>query len=152
MPLKTISEGASSDKLKHFTSEQVSEFAKEDRWMTSYRQGGSGDWKASEEGADGFLLVTVDDMPYWADAIGQIPFAVDYVTDIMEEDNLSGYKAIRQTVEKGKDYGDGKLVGGKKDNSNTYDNYFILRGAAHGANGRNFTKPITKEEAKAYGL
>ena len=36
-----------------------------------------GDWKKSSKGADGYLLVTVGEKSYWADAIGQIPFAVD---------------------------------------------------------------------------
>lgn len=151
MPLKSIAVGSSSDKLKHFSSKDILDFSSEDRWMSSYRQGGSGDWKASEEGADGYLLVTVDNMPYWADAIGQIPFAVDLATDKIE-DGKSGYQAIRETIQKGKEYGSGEIIGGEADNSNRYDNYMILRGAANGANGRNITKPVTKEEAKAYGL
>jgi len=151
MPLKSIEKGAFSDKLKQFSSKDIMDFASKDRWMISYRQGGSGDWKASEDGANGFLLVTVDKKPYWADAIGQIPFAVDKVTDEIE-DKKSKTDAIKTTVQAGKKYGEGKLFGGKTDNSNTYDNYFILRGALSGATGRDITKPITKEEAKKYGL
>lgn len=152
MPLKSTEKILSTtDKVKHFTSSEISEFAHEDRWMMSYRQGGSGDWKASEKGADGFLLSTIDNKPYWSDAIGQIPFAVDYATDMIDE-GKTGYQAIRATVQKGKEYGEGKIIGGETDNSNRYDNYFILRGAANGANGRDFTKPITREEARAYGL
>ncbi len=146
MPLKSISVGSYSDKLKHFTKGEIQEFANEDRWMISYRQGGSGDWKSSEKGADGYLLVTVADVPYWADAVGQIPFAVDKVTDEIEN-GKSTNEAISKTVKVGKEYGEGKIVGGKTDNSNSYDNYFILRGALNGAKGRDFTKPITKEEA-----
>jgi hypothetical protein len=97
LPLKSISVGASSNKSKHFTSDEVQEFANEDRWMISYRQGGSGDWKSSERGADGFLLVTVNDMPYWADAIGQIPFAVDKVTDEIGDGKSTG-EAVNETV------------------------------------------------------
>jgi RHS repeat-associated protein len=152
MPMKSqTKELSTTDKVKHFTSAEILEFAHEDRWMTSYRQGGSGDWKASEDGADGYLLSTIDNSPYWSDAIGQIPFAVDYSTDMIE-DGKSGYQAIRETVQKGKEYGEGKIIGGTTDNSNKYDNYFILRGAANGANGRNITKPVTEAEAKAYGL
>ena len=145
MPLKSISAGSSSNKLKHFTSGEIQEFANEDRWMISYRQGGSGDWKSSKKGADGYLLVTVDDMPYWADAIGQIPFAVDKVTDEMGN-GKSANDAITETVKVGREYGEGKLIGGKADNSNTYDNYFILRGALNGVKGRDFTIPISKKE------
>ncbi len=118
--------------LKHFTWDEVAEFSEEDRWMISYRQGGSGDWKASKKGADGFFLVTVDGQPYWSDAVGQIPFAVDKVTDELEK-GKSAAKAISNTMEVGRQYGEGKLIGGQRDNSNTYDNYFILRGAAWGA-------------------
>jgi hypothetical protein len=152
MPLKSqTKELSTTDGVKHFSSKDILDFTNEDRWMTSYRQGGSGDWKSSEEGADGYLLSTVDETPYWSDAIGQIPFAVDYATDMIEE-GKSGYQSIRETVQKGKEYGEGKIIGGKTDNSNTYDNYFILRGAANGANGRDITRPITEKEAKAYGL
>ncbi len=150
MPLKSISAGGfHSDRLKHFTSKEIKKFANKDRWMISYRQGGSGDWKAAEDGADGYLLVEVDGMIYWADAIGQIPFAVDKVTDEIE-DGKSPNEAIKTTVQTGKEYGEGKLFGGKTDNSNTYDNYFILRGALYGANGRDFTIPISKDEADKY--
>jgi RHS repeat-associated protein len=152
MSLKSqTKELSTTNGVKHFSSKDILDFANEDRWMSSYRQGGSGDWKSSEEGADGYLLSTVDETPYWSDAIGQIPFAVDYATDMKDKGKI-GYQAIRETVQKGKEYGEGKLIGGKTDNSNTYDNYFILRGAASGANGRNITKPVTKEEAKTYGL
>ncbi len=151
MPLKTMSPGLAGDKLKHFTKKEVEDFANEDRWMMSYSTGGSGDWKASEKGADGFLLVTVDEMPYWADAIGQIPFATDLVTDKIKDDKPK-YTAIMETVEKGKAHGSGNLIGGGdgQDNSNRYDNYMLLRGAAYGAHGRDITKPITAEEAKGY--
>ena len=47
MPMKSqTKELSTTDKVKHFTSAEILEFAHEDRWMTSYRQGGSGDWKA----------------------------------------------------------------------------------------------------------
>ena len=39
------------------------------------------------------------------------------------------YSSIASTIKKGKEYGEGKLIGGEVDNSNTYDNYFLLRGA-----------------------
>jgi len=71
------------------------------------------------------------------------------------------------TVQKGKEYGEGKLLGGKTDNSNTYDNYFILRGAKWASQryntkegGKNLEKtnytpsnlrrPINENEAKKY--
>jgi len=150
MPLKNVYKHTfTTDKIKHFTKEQIIEFATKDRWMISYRQGGSGDWKTVEEGADGYLLVTVDDQIFWADAIGQIPFAVDKVTDEIEE-GKSVDEAIKTTVKLGKKYGDGKIFGGTPDYSNSYDNYFILRGALYGAKNRDFLEPINKYEADRY--
>ena len=152
MPLKSqTKELSTTDKVKRFSSADILEFANEDRWMISYRQGGSGDWKASEEGADGYMLVTVDETPFWADAIGQIPFAVDYVTDKLE-DGTKTNDAVKQTVKKGKEYGEGKLLGGESDNSNTYDNYFILRGALNGAKNRDIMKPINEQESYFLGF
>ncbi len=115
--------------LKHFSWEQVENFSEVDRWMSSYRQGGSGDWKSSKVGADGYYLVTVGGKPYWADAIGQIPFAVDKFTDELLKNKGNTELSIRNTINSGREYGEGKLVGGTRDNSNTYDTYFILRGA-----------------------
>ena len=117
-----------SKSLLHFTWDDIANFSEIDRWMSSYRQGGSGDWKKSKEGADGYLLVSVDGYPYWPDAIGQIPFAVNYYTDVRTKYN-NNTTAILKTVEKGMEYGEGFLVGGTPDYSNTYDNYFLLRGA-----------------------
>src|SRR5690606_12785767 len=46
MPLLSVGDGlAEHTRLKHFTWGEVAEFAETDRWMISYRQGGSGDWK-----------------------------------------------------------------------------------------------------------
>ena len=91
----------------------------------------------------------VDDMPYWTDAIGQIPFAVDKVTDELENDK-SIDEAVNETMRVGKKFGEGKLFGGTPDNSNEYDNYFILRGALNGTTGRDFTEPIKKDEANKH--
>lgn len=173
MPMKSMAKGIENfSELKHFTWGQVAEFAETDRWMTSYRQGGSGDWKKSKEGADGYLMVTVNGQPYWSDAVGQIPFAVDYFTDKLEETGNSN-QAIKMTVQKGMEYGEGKLFGGKTDNSNTYDNYFILRGAKYGSekykageqgffggyelqktnySPNNLGNPISGDDAKKYGI
>jgi RHS repeat-associated protein len=130
MPLIGTAEGLEGfSELKHFTWKQITDFSEEDRWMMSYRQGGSGDWKASKEGAAGYFLVTVDGKPYWSDAIGQIPFAVDKYTDELMSNKGNTERSILNTIDAGREYGGGKLIGGTRDNSNTYDNYFILRGA-----------------------
>ncbi len=140
MPLLDKAKDLSTNSsLKHFTWQQIADFSEKNRWMFSYRQGGSGDWKASKEGADGYFLITVDGYPYWSDAIGQIPFAVDYFTDIYE-DNGNKEKSIMMTIQKGREYGEGKLFGGKTDNSNNYDIYFILRGAKWASKRYNAVK------------
>ena len=122
------SEIGSMEGLKHFSWDDIASFADKNRYMTSYRQGGSGDWKSSKNGADGYFLVTVDGQPYWSDAVGQIPFAVN---SYKNKYSATGNKAtsIFETMALGRKYGEGKLFGGTPDNSNTYDNYFVLRGA-----------------------
>lgn len=129
MPLLAQSSKLSNmAELKHLTWQEVGDFAEVDRWMSSYRQGASGDWKQSEKGGDEYLLVTIDGKPYWGDAVGQIPFAVNkYKDEYLETGNAEG--AIDETIKTGREYGEGKLIGNKTDYSNTYDNYFLLRGA-----------------------
>nr|WP_294860817.1 RHS repeat-associated core domain-containing protein [uncultured Fluviicola sp.] len=114
--------------LKHFSWGDITSFASEDLYLWQYQQGYAGDWKKSEDGADGDFIVTVGGDPYWADAVGQIPFAIDAYTDFL----VSGKdfeKAVYSTVYTGEKYGSGELVGGTADFSNSYDNYMILRGA-----------------------
>lgn len=140
MPLLDKAKDLSSNSsLKHFTWQQIADFSEVDRWMSSYAQGGSGDWKSSSEGADGFFLVTVGGEPYWSDAIGQIPFAIDYFTDVYE-DNGDKKKSIKMTLLKGMEYGEGEFFGGDTDVSNTYDNHFLLKGAKWAAKRYNAEK------------
>lgn len=125
MPLASVEKSFStSSKVKHFSWNDIATFAEEDRSMISYRPGGSGDWKADENGGDGFLLVDVGGKPYWGDAIGQIPFAVDKFTDELESTG-SVSKAKAATIATGQEYGDG--TGQSADNSNSYDNAMIKR-------------------------
>lgn len=112
--------------LKHFSWNEIVKFAEESRWSTSYRGGGSGDWKAQKEGGAGYYMVTIEGYPYWADAIGQIPFSVDIFTDKLEE-GLGIDDAIKETINIGKKYGDGNLFNPKEDKSNSYDNHIILK-------------------------
>jgi len=120
---------AEMSELKHFTWTDIAKFSAVSRYDYSFFQGGSGDWKKSEEGADGYLLVTVGGKPYWADAIGQIPFAVDMYKDLIVENN-NPETVIKEIIKLGIEYGAG-TVGGEADKSNTYDNYFVLRGALY---------------------
>jgi hypothetical protein len=160
MPMKSVGQNlASHPGLKHFTWKDIADFATKDRWMTDYRSGGSGDWKKSPEGGSGYFLVTVGGKPYWADAIGQIPYAVNNATNEMKEHGDST-RAIKETVTTGQKHGQGQLFGGAPDTSNTYDNYFVLRGATWAAQryGRNDVSPerlgdsISRESAVRYGV
>lgn len=127
MALISTADGLNTfSELKHFTWDEVVEFAEIDRWMFSYRQGGSGDWKADGKPGDGYLLVTVGGQPYWADAIGQIPFTIDKFTDELESTGDVDLSRLR-TIESGQKYGEGYLFGGEPDKSNTYDNAMIKR-------------------------
>ena len=63
--------------VKHFSWDDIAEFADQDRSPGEYEKEGTGDWKISSQGGDGYRLVSVGGLPYWADAVGQIPFAVD---------------------------------------------------------------------------
>lgn len=101
-------------------------FSEIERWNINYRSGASGDWKASKEGGEGYLLVTVNEFPYWGDAIGQIPFSVDVYTDQLEK-GISKDGAIKKTIQLGQKHGDGGLVYREADFSNGYDNHMILR-------------------------
>jgi RHS repeat-associated protein len=125
MPLKSIDKSFSkSDRVLHFSWDNIASFAEEDRFMISYRPGGSGDWKADGKPGDGYRLVDVGGEPYWADAIGQIPFAVDKFTDELEATG-SVAKARQATIETGQQFGDG--IGLNSDTSNGYDNAMIRR-------------------------
>lgn len=125
---------------KHFTWQQIIDFAIVDRWSLSFYSGRSGDWKQSAEGGDGFLMVLVGKAPYWTDAIGQIPFAVDTFKGHCEELGDEN-KAILGTVKTGMDWGDGTLTG-DKDKSNSYDNFMVLRGALWASDNHHLVKTI----------
>jgi LysM repeat protein len=117
---------------KHFTWKEIIDFSLADRWAISFASGNEGDWKHNKkEGADGYLLVSVEGAPYWADAIGQIPFAVDTFKSELGSTGDKD-KAILQTVKTGIDFGDGSLFFAKKDVSNSYDNFMVLRGGTLG--------------------
>ena len=44
-------------------------------YATRYRSRGEGDWK--EEKAKGFFLTSMEGTPFWTDALGQLPFAIN---------------------------------------------------------------------------
>ena len=118
---------AKMSELKHFTWEQIALFANREWSASDFFQGGDGDWKQSAEGADGFFLVTVNGMPYWSDAVGQIPFAAWYAKERIKEHGDKS-KAIEETLNKERSWGSGTLLG-SRDSDNSYDHYFAMRGA-----------------------
>ena len=80
--------------------------------------------------------------PYWTDAVGQIPFAVD---------TYRTYKSVTEVVDIGIKWGPGTpwgRVSGDFDFTNTYDNYFILRGALYAE--KKYTYTLLKNETGAY--
>lgn len=125
---------------KHFNWQQIIEFAIVDRWSISFYSGRAGDWKQSEEGGNGFLMVMVGDRPYWTDAIGQIPFAVDTFKMHCEELGDEN-QAILKTIQTGMDWGDGTLTG-EKDKNNSYDNFMVLRGTLWASDNHQLIKTV----------
>lgn len=115
----------SYNELKHFSWDDIIVFAEKDRPMLSYRTSGAGDWKAKGKPGDGYLLVTVGSMPYWTDAIGQIPFTLNQFRNCLK--TFGRYDlAEKETLRIGIKFGDGNLCG-EADSSNSYDNEMIKR-------------------------
>ena len=124
----------------YFTWRDIVEFAHENNgdlhwydilFMTSmsnklnYARNMPYDWKQSPKGARGFILVSMEGIPYWADAVGQIPYAIDvYRAFYRQYGNVQ--KARNGTIKLGYLFADGTPM--NADNSNSYDNAMILRG------------------------
>ncbi|EBT1585025.1 hypothetical protein JGI54_004751, partial [Salmonella enterica] len=122
---------------KIFSWADIAAFSLIDRRSYSFYKNMEGDWKKNSEGGAGYLLVLISGMPYWTDAVGQIPFAVDTYRD---------KQSITKTVQVGIEWGDGTWAG-DADYSNEYDNYFVLRGAIYAS--KKFTYK-TKYSGETY--
>ncbi|PLR33913.1 hypothetical protein CYR40_01755 [Chimaeribacter arupi] len=112
---------------RHFTWEDIDKFACVERPSWEYKNNWEGDWKSNPEGGAGYLMSMINGIPYWNDAVGQIPFAVD---------TYRLWKNIPVTVETGITWATGRpkdAVMQRKDYSNKYDNFFVLRGALYAA-------------------
>lgn len=160
------------DAYKVYSWEDIAKFALVDRALLSYRTEGSGDWKNVCDGGDKFLLSLIDNVPYWSDAVGQIPFAVG---------TYRTFHTIKATVETGMTWATGNPIDAilqNSDSTNEYDNFFVLRGALYAnrkftyvvvATGKTYPaaevtessvevsaevlgKSITKEELEEYGI
>ncbi|EDW1644277.1 hypothetical protein EK69_004589 [Salmonella enterica subsp. enterica] len=115
---------------KIFSWGDIVRFSLIDRTPLSFRPKGEGDWKNNLKGGAGYLLVMINKIPYWTDAVGQIPFAID---------TYRMHKNIPSTVETGMIWGTGKRFDAA-DKTNTYDNFFVLRGALYAS--QRFTYSI----------
>ena len=133
MPLLSVNANIrKSESFKHFTWQDIIDFAEIDRNMLSYRFHGSGDWKAEGKPANGYLLVEIEGIPYWADAIGQIPFALNDYRNYYKNSFDSEY-AERNTIADGAQFANSSLwnlIFPSYDYSNTYDNAMIKRAIA----------------------
>ena len=144
MPLLFVSTNIrKSDSFKHFTWDDIISFLEVDRSMFSYRAGGSGDWKDEGNSGNGYLMVEVEGVPYWTDAIGQIPFTLNEYRNVLRRTKNSE-RAAGETIYVGKQFGNGRLLNlffPSPDNSNSYDNAIIKR-AVDWAKKRYTLKPI----------
>ena len=129
--------------LKHFTWDDIVSFSEIDRPMWSYHKGGDGDWKAKGKPGDGYLMVELDGVPYWTDAIGQIPYALNEYRNEFRKSKNSEFAAGR-TLELGQQFGNGSLwnlLFPSPDTSNSYDNAMIKR-ATDWAKNRYSLSPV----------
>ena len=121
--------------IKHFSWDDIINYADNHQNLLGYAVNGWwNDWKSNKHGADGYLLCTIDGKPYWSDAIGQIPFAVNamrFSEGLGSDYSISNEQAINSVISLGQIFGSGLF--GKRDKSNSYDNLMILRGALFGA-------------------
>lgn len=112
---------------KIFTWSDIAKFSLIDRPSYSFYKNMEGDWKQNPEGGAGYLLVLISGIPYWTDAVGQIPFAFDTYRSNCRS-NYRSDQSILKAVQTGIEWGAGTITG-EVDYSNEYDNYFVLRGA-----------------------
>ena len=101
------------------------------------------DWKAKGKPGDGYLMVEVDGVPYWTDAIGQIPYALNEYRNEFRKSKNSEFAAGR-TLELGQQFGNGSLwnlLFPSPDTSNSYDNAMIKR-AIDWAKNRYSLSPV----------
>ncbi|HIF9119215.1 TPA: hypothetical protein ACX6O9_003891 [Photobacterium damselae] len=113
---------------KVFSWDDIYIFSKKDRIPLAYASNNSGDWKIVKDGADGYLLSLIDGVPYWSDAVGQIPFAIDTYRMLKNPHNV---------VSVGRLFATGSLIDavlGRADITNEWDNYFVLRGVIFAEN------------------
>ncbi|HIF9274922.1 TPA: hypothetical protein ACX6QR_002947 [Photobacterium damselae] len=144
---------------KIFTWNDIYEFSLIDRNSMAYRTKGSGDWKYVEDGANRYILSLIDGIPYWSDAVGQIPFAIDTYRLFRNKNAVRFFGGMFAE-------GDFKaalksLITGDLDKTNSWDNYFVLRGALFAERkfiyetiptGKDYPKVIINEKITNYDV
>jgi len=131
---------------KHLSWADIITFSIIERWSIQFRPGADGDWKHHPQGGDKYLLVNIEGHPFWADGVGQIPFAVNTYKKFARtigDKNI----AILETVDTGINAGDGIPYLGEADHSNSYDNFMVLRGSLWASENYQIITTI----AKVYG-
>ncbi len=128
---------------KHYSWAEIISFSTIERWAVQFRPGGDGDWKQHPKGGDKYLLVNIEGHPFWADGVGQIPFAVNTYKNFAR---ASGDKdrAIVETVDTGMNAGDGVPYIGTADNTNSYDNFMVLRGSQWASENHEIATTVTQ--------
>lgn len=76
-PISSVEGSAAYGAFKHHSWQSIINFAIVDRPALMFHRGMPGDWKKQKTGGDEYLLCLVEGAPYWTDALGQIPYAVD---------------------------------------------------------------------------
>jgi len=128
--------------FKHLVWKNVIDFAIVERMSISFISRFPGDWKVSSGGGDSYLMVFLEGEIYWADAIGQIPFAVNTFRKYFQEIRAKD-AAIVKTIQVGIEYGDGNPLMPVSDPTNEYDNFMVLRGAVWAS--ENFSLDVTHQ-------
>ncbi|WBM68740.1 hypothetical protein OH773_10980 [Buttiauxella sp. WJP83] len=132
---------------KHFSWQDIVDFSEVDRPSYQFYKEQEGDWKHNSSGGDGYLMVTVNGYPYWTDAVGQIPYAVDTFRSLHN---------VSDVVETGMTFATTKpadLLAGKRDMTSSYDNFFVLRGAIYASKRfsyqrTNYTSSVNMENGR----
>lgn len=144
-PMSSVEGSAAHDAYKHHSWQSIINFAIVDRPAFMFHNGMSGDWKKQETGGDEYLLCLAEGDPYWADALGQIPYAVDTFRLYGQQTNDKDW-SIRKTGVTGLEWANGNWKGEDHGTQNVYDNFMIIRGALWAS--ENFHREIS---AHTYG-
>lgn len=127
-PINSIEGSAAHDAFKHHTWQSIINFAIVDRPAFMFHRGLPGDWKKQKSGGDGYLLCLVEGEPYWTDALGQIPYAVDTFRMYWQQTNDIDLSIIK-TGTTGLKWANGSWQGEDQGTQNVYDNFMIIRAA-----------------------